>query len=297
MIYFIYPNVDIWQYMVEGIHDPDVICRPLNPNCSKIQLVCRKTFSNYKLPASVILGGRMRKELMLLGEGDTVLVADYIDICLFNAISSIVKTSVKKCLWIWNPVKIHLREKMFRVYEKIENLGFEISTFDRGDAERYSQQLYSQFFRMVQKQTEDEEEYDFYFIGFEKNRAEILGKLKEKLKDYRCCFKVIHHSSECIPYAQNIDNIKKARCIIEIVQKGQEGITLRPLEAIACGKKLLTNNTNIQQFDFYTPQNIVIWGKDDFSNIDKFINSTLLPLHPSTCLKYDISSWLNHYKQ
>ena len=150
---------------------------------------------------------------------------------------------------------------------------------------------------MVQKQTEDEEEYDFYFIGFEKNRAEILGKLKEKLKDYRCCFKVIHHSSECIPYAQNIDNIKKARCIIEIVQKGQEGITLRPLEAIACGKKLLTNNTNIQQFDFYTPQNIFIWGEDDFSNIDKFINSTLLSLHPSTCLKYDISSWLNHYKQ
>lgn len=297
MIYFIYPNVDIWQYMVEGIDNPDIICRPLNPNCNKLQLICRKLFSEHRLPAFMLLGSNMHKELMSLDKGDTVLVADYIDICLFHAISLIIKPTVKKCLWIWNPVKIHLREKMYKIYGEIEKSGFEISTFDKGDAERYSQKLYSQFFRMEQNLSDEEEEYDFYFIGFEKNRGALLRDLQEKLKNYRCWFKIIHNVSECIPYAHNINNIKKARCIIEIVQEGQKGITLRPLEAIACNKKLLTNNKNIKQYDFYSPQNIFIIGEDGLNNIDQFINSAQLSLQPSIKNKYDITSWFDHYRQ
>lgn len=297
MIYFIYPNVDIWQYMVDGINDPDIICRPLNPNCNMSQLVCRKLLSGHKLPAFMILGHKLRKELKSLDKGDTVLVADYVDICLFHAISSILKPTVRKCLWIWNPVKIHLRNKMYAVYMNIEKSGFEISTFDRGDAERYSQKAYGQFFRMEQKTTEEKEDYDFYFIGFEKNRGAILNELKEKLKDYRCCFKIINQVSECVPYAQNIVNIKKARCIIEIVQDGQEGITLRPLEAIACGKKLLTNNKNIKKYDFYSPQNFFILGEDNLDDISQFINSSQTPLQSSIRNKYDIASWLSHYRQ
>lgn len=297
MIYFIYPNVDIWQYMVDGINDPDIICRPLNPNCNMSQLVCRKLLSKYKLPAYMILGHKLRKELRSLDKGDTVLVADYVDVCLFHAISSILKPTVRKCLWIWNPVKIHLRNKMYAIYRAIEESGFKIGTFDQGDAERYSQQAYGQFFRMEQDPTEEKEEYDFYFIGFEKNRGAILNELKEKLKDYRCYFKIINQVSECIPYAQNIVNIKKARCIIEIVQDGQDGITLRPLEAIACGKKLLTNNKNIKKYDFYSPQNFFILGEDSLDDISQFINSSPTPLQSSIRNQYDIASWLNHYRQ
>ena len=245
----------------------------------------------------MILGSKMREELMSLDKGDTVLVADYIDITLFHAINSLVKPTVRRCLWIWNPVKIHMRNKMVNIYGEIIKSGFEISTFDRGDSERYSQKLYSQFFRMNQNISDSDEEYDFYFIGFEKNRGRLLKDLKEKLKNYRCLFKIVHNVSECIPYNQNIVNIKKARCIIEIVQKGQEGITLRPLEAIACGKKLLTNNKNIKQCDFYSPQNIFIIGEDSFNNIDDFINNDPNPLEPSIKDKYDISSWINHYRQ
>lgn len=296
MIYLIYPNVDIWEYMVEGIDAPDIICRALNLNCNLFQLVCRKSFNTQRLPPFMILGKYMRKELKSLTKGDTVLVADYIDICLFHAINSILKPTVKKCLWIWNPVKVHLRNKMFKIYDEIEKNGFEISTFDKGDAQRYSQKLYSQFFRMEQNPTE-KEEYDFYFIGFEKGRAGILKGLEEKLKNYRCYFKIVHNVSECIPYAQNIDNIKKARCIIDIVQEGQEGITLRPLEAIAYGKKLLTNNKNIKQHDFYSPKNIFILGEDNFHDIDQFINSPQLSLPPTVTTKYDIASWFNHYRQ
>lgn len=296
MIYFIYPNVDIWEYMVDGIDDKDVICRPLNPNCNKLQLVCRKLFTNCQLPDFMLFGSKMRKELRSLGAGDTVLIPDYTDVCLFKTISAMVKPEVKKCLWIWNPVKSHERERMYGVYDAITQAGFEISTFDKGDADRYNQKLYNQFFRMKQNLSDTKEEYDFYFIGFEKDRGKIIAELRDRLKGFKTDFRVIHNVSECVPYAQNIENIKKARCVIEIVQDGQQGITLRPLEALACGKKLLTTNRKIRNFDFYSPENIFIIGEDDYANIGSFLKSDMYRFQDDVIGKYDLSIWLNHYR-
>lgn len=296
MIYFIYPNVDIWEYMVDGIEDNDVICRPLNPNCNKLQLLCRKIFNTHRLPAFMLFGNKMRNELRTLSAGDTVLIPDYIDVCLFKTIASIVKPEVKKCLWIWNPVKPQDREKMHCVYDAITKTGFEISTFDKGDSELYNQKLYSQFFRMKQNLSDIKEEYDFYFIGFEKNRSQIIRELKEKLKDFRCYFKVIHNVSECVPYAINIENIKKTRCIIEIVQQGQTGITLRPLEALACRKKLLTTNKSIKQFDFYSSNNIFIVGEDDYSRLEEFMTTPISQIDETVLDKYNIQNWVKHFK-
>ena len=58
MIYFIYPNVDIWEYMVEGIDNTDVVCRPLNPSCRKWQVVMRKALKNTDLPPWMFFGNR-----------------------------------------------------------------------------------------------------------------------------------------------------------------------------------------------------------------------------------------------
>lgn len=296
MIYFIYPNVDIWEYMVDGIDDNDVVCRSLNPNCNKLQLVCRKLLNNQKLPGFMLFGSKMRKELRELGADDTVLIPDYIDVCLFRTISSIVKPEVKKALWIWNPVKVPERERMHRVYDAIVNAGFEISTFDAGDAERYGQKLYNQFFRMRQDLSVVKEEWDFYFIGFEKSRRAKIAELREKLKGFRTYFKVVHKASESLTYSQNIDNIKKAKCVIEIVQEGQKGMTLRPLEAMAFGKKLISNNKSLLGADFYNKNNIFILGEDDFARIGEFISSPYVSVADSIIRKYDVNTWMNNYK-
>lgn len=296
MIYFIYPNVDIWEYMVDGIDDNDVVCRSLNPNCNKLQLVCRKLLNNQKLPGFMLFGSKMRKELLELGAGDTVLIPDYIDVCLFRAIASIVKPEVKKCLWIWNPVKVSERERMHRVYDIIVNTGFEISTFDAGDAERYGQKKYSQFFRMRQDQSIVKDEWDFYFIGFEKGRGTIIAELRDKLKGFRTYFKVVHKASESLTYFHNIDNIKKAKCVIEIVQEGQKGMTLRPLEAIAFGKKLLSNNKSLMNSDFYNKNNIFILGVDDISGIGEFMSRPYVPVDATIMQKYDLHTWMNNYR-
>ena len=65
--------------------------------------------------------------------------------------------------------------------------------------------------------------------------------------------------------------IRRAKAILEVNQKGQVGCTLRALEALFFRKKLITTNLNIQKEDFYNPENIFIYGKDDIRNLHKFV--------------------------
>lgn len=61
-----------------------------------------------------------------------------------------------------------------------------------------------------------------------------------------------------IPYGDVVDIESRSRCIVDIPPARQAGITIRALEAIAAGKKLITTNRHIKEQAFYTPENIAI---------------------------------------
>lgn len=74
-------------------------------------------------------------------------------------------------------------------------------------------------------------------------------------------------NSEHLNLAQLSLKSKQSRVLLDIAYKGQLGLGLRPLEAIACGAKLITTNKSISVYDFYNPNNIFILN-EDLSNID-----------------------------
>ena len=72
-------------------------------------------------------------------------------------------------------------------------------------------------------------------------------------------------------------------------------MTRRPLEALFFNKKLITNNPNIQSYDFYNPKNIFIFGKDPTGKIKDFMQNPIEPVADSVKKKYDINEWIKHY--
>lgn len=56
-----------------------------------------------------------------------------------------------------------------------------------------------------------------------------------------------------IPYAENVQRLKNAECILEIMHKGYVGITQRYLEAVIYNKRLITNNVEIRELPYYNP--------------------------------------------
>lgn len=61
-----------------------------------------------------------------------------------------------------------------------------------------------------------------------------------------------------IPYQKVLNDVLGANVIIEILQKGQHGPSLRYYEAICYNKKLITNNPMAARLPFYNPEFIKI---------------------------------------
>lgn len=296
MKYIIYPSVDVWNYVLEGVADrSDVVCRPLNSYCYTWQIVIRKLFVNSHVNNRFLFKPVMIRELRQLSSGDELIICDYSELCLLYAFANIVPSCVKKFFWIWNPIKPNQNARFDTAFSIMRKLGFVPSTFDPSDARMHNLVLFPQFFRMNQPEISVETEYDFYFVGFEKGRRQVLDQLEQSLTGYKCFFKVVNDIKECISYEENILNIAKSKCLVDIVQEGQEGITLRPLEALAFKKKLITNNKKILESDFYSPNNVFILGVDPMEKMKAFVHSDWADIDGSIVKKHDVNSWVENF--
>lgn len=134
-------------------------------------------------------------------------------------------------------------------------------TYDKGEAEKYGIHYFPE--TVYSKLIPDEPveiEYDAYFLGAAKDRLDDIMAVYYRLHDagLRCKFvlagvpeekKIVSDGIEYttgISYIENLENVRKSNCVAEVIQGGSGGITLRSREAIAYGKKLLTNCTDIE---------------------------------------------------
>ncbi len=297
MVYIIHPDSDVWNFIVKGVDDGRTVAtRPLRKHSANWQLAIRKLFPNAKLYSWLLFDSQIRREITLLKDGDSLVLCDHYELCLFRTLSSLLNPKVKMFFWIWNPVEEKDRLFYQRNFISMRGEGFVPCTFDPHDAKEYGLVLFDQFFRMNQMYSVNErEKWDFYFIGYAKNRTSVILELQEKLSAYKTYFKIVHSAKDYVSYEKSVENILNSKCLVEIVQKGQSGMTLRPLEAMAFGKKLISNNESLKGMDFYNPQNIFILGMDEIDRIPDFLEKPYIPVRKEIIQKYDINTWINHF--
>ncbi|MCB4235991.1 hypothetical protein LDL59_15490 [Kaistella anthropi] len=73
-------------------------------------------------------------------------------------------------------------------------------------------------------------------------------------------------------------------------------MSFRAFESLFFGKKLITNNADVVNYDFYHPENILIV---DFNNpaIEKVKQFMKLPYHPideNIVKKYSVENWIKY---
>ncbi|MEI7386306.1 hypothetical protein WCU57_19410, partial [Pectobacterium versatile] len=73
---------------------------------------------------------------------------------------------------------------------------------------------------------------------------------------------------------------------------GQDGPTLRTIEALAFNKKIITNNTKILNYEFYSPDRFFILGHDSFDNMLVFLKRDTSPIADEIIEKYTADSML-----
>jgi len=163
------------------------------------------------------------------------------------------------------------QDKIFDLdfFSKVKQSFDIILSFDQKDAEKY-QLLYYPLVYSLFDVPEDEniKQSDIYFVGKAKNRFKDIISVYEKLRSagLKCDFHIVgvapkdrKYANEidyCIqmPYIENLKRIKKTKCLLEIMQVGGHGYTLRTCEAIMYDKKIITNNPEIEKAPFYSSE-------------------------------------------
>lgn len=227
--------------------------------------------------------------------GDAILIYEACNVRVLRAIRPYLPEGVPCYIYYCNPVGTTFRRPAEEL-QAIRALGYRLTSFDPCEAERYGMACTGQYFRYPEHQP-DNIDSDCFFCGLPKDRAGTLQRLRTRLEaeGLTCDFVIPHTPAEKLTYPQYLDRLARTRCVIDISQKGQTGLTRRPLEALFYGKKLLTDNPEIVRYDFYRPQNVFILGKDPEEQLRAFIESPLAEVPETVCAAYDVNEWIRHY--
>lgn len=227
--------------------------------------------------------------------GDAILIYEACNVRVLRAIRPYLPEGVPCYIYYCNPVGTTFRRPAEEL-QAIRALGYRLTSFDPCEAERYGMACTGQYFRYPEHQP-DNIDSDCFFCGLPKDRAGTLQRLRTRLEaeGLTCDFVIPRTPAEKLTYPQYLDRLARTRCVIDISQKGQTGLTRRPLEALFYGKKLLTDNPEIVRYDFYRPQNVFILGKDPEEQLRAFIESPLAEVPETVRAAYDVNEWIRHY--
>lgn len=205
----------------------------------------------------------------------------------------------KTILYYWN--KIESRE--LELYKEATKLGIKQATYNLHDAMEYKIEYIPQFWNgeYVKYAKQGDIKWDVIFCGRAKNRLDNILKIKQNIGGMRTNFWVVSDEKtedtvkEGRPYSDYLHDVGSSAAILDVVGEDNWGLTWRPLEALFCKKKLITNYTDIVQYDFYEPykNNIFIIKNGDCNGLKKFMQRKYDEVDLDL-KKYDAQGWLDN---
>lgn len=193
-------------------------------------------------------------------------------------------------------------------YKKLSTR-WEIWTFMKEDAIRngfkygatfYNPQLAQNCF---DKDSQSATDCDLLFVGTDKGRKGFLLNLKSQLEKNKvvCDFKIVDNFrslfsrkySREISYKKLCRLNKRTTAILDVVQNGQTGLTLRIMEGLLFDKKIVTTNAAIRtDKDFKDNPNIYVITKDNIKELYTFLKKPMVEYPNDLKAKYSFTSWL-----
>ena len=154
---------------------------------------------------------------------------------------------------------------------------------------------------------------DFYFPGVHRDsRAEVITRFgryvkeRKKTADINILWKrngdgrktypddSITIIDKIIDFEENINRARQARVLIDFVIDEHKGLSFRTFEALGYQQKLITTNPQVKYYDFYHPNNFLIWDGYDFAALDDFLEKPYVQVDESIRKKYSFGNWINY---
>lgn len=91
-----------------------------------------------------------------------------------------------------------------------------------------------------------------------------------------------------------VNIVASSKVVLDIQHPNQTGLTIRTLETIGSGKKLITTNDKVREYDFYYEENVMIIDrKNPTQNLDlSFFKNDNKVVPEEIIMNYSILNWL-----
>ena len=105
----------------------------------------------------------------------------------------------------------------------------------------------------------------------------------------------LYLSDKDIPYTEVLQDVLQSRCILEVPQSYQRGMTYHLMEAVFFRKKLITTNSYAKDYEFYTSERVFILGADPIEKLKEFVRWECPWGEEETALVYTPEHWLEGF--
>jgi hypothetical protein len=244
---------------------------------------------------------------------------DYIFICQAEATPKWFLKDVRKMnpnarivLMLWDSVanKVNTLEKL--------DLFDEVFSFDKKDCDQFGLTFRPLFFDKEYELIAKEEPtfvYDLFFVGtVHSDRYRILKEVKQQFeKNDLNVFYFLYIPSKLMYYQRKLmtsdlngsqinefsfvgmpsdqlaAKLKQSKAVVDIQHPKQTGLTMRTIEMLGANKKMITTNTDIQNYDFYHPNNICIVDREKVEVPTEFMTTPFVPVDEKVKDRYSIN--------
>ncbi|MBW8361879.1 MAG: hypothetical protein K0M56_06795 [Kaistella sp.] len=194
-------------------------------------------------------------------------------------------------------------------------------TFEPSDARKYGLHFRPNFFLNEYKRSETKEKpkYDIAFIGSAHTDRYLVGEkisnlarklsletffyyyapgktafvLKKIFDKNLQQFNMRKLSFTKLTHHQIAEIYSHSFSVLEINKPFQLGLTMRPFETLASGKKLITTNADIKNYPFYNAENILILDRKNIQLDEEFFKSGFKTIDSETLEMMTLDSWIH----
>lgn len=183
----------------------------------------------------------------------------------------------------------------------------EVFSFEKEDCQEYNLKFATNWIYNsdVPENIENSFDYSIFNISTIDSRLPILLRIVKNLSYQKINYKFIIYDkkhkrkkskityiNKHIPLSDVNQYISRSKVLLDINRIGQTGLTFRVFESIGLQKKLITTNSDIKNYDFYNPNNILIIDEKKPEIPLDFFKNEYQKIPDSIYQKYTLEGWI-----
>lgn len=182
-----------------------------------------------------------------------------------------------------------------------------VYSFEKDDCLKYKLKFITNWIYLTPIKNKGSIQYQVFNISSKDRRFSFIEKIASVLKEKNINSKIlvfdrkakdqksstIEFISRQISLTDINEYLQASQVLLDISRKGQKGLSFRVFESAGLEKKLITTNTDIKNYDFYNPNNILIIDEKKPEISLDFFNTAYKKIPETIFKKYTLDQWIN----